>query len=360
MSHFLIMAGGTAGHINPALAVATELRQRNHQVTWLGSLGGMEQELVAREGLTIELLPIKGLRGKGLLELVKAPIRLISSVFLARKVIKRHSIDACVGFGGFASGPGGIASVLSKRPLLIHEQNAIAGLTNRVLAKFAQIVCEAFANSFKPMSKLKTTGNPLRSAIQPVAAKQNNGNTIKILVVGGSRGALVLNQSFPRLFAPLLNQKKVNVWHQTGKQNSDAVKQSYKTLCADVNESALKVDEYIFNMHEAYQWADLVVCRAGALTVSEIMTVKVPAVFVPYPYAVDDHQTANAMVLVNKQCAEVIDQKEIDSVPSVVSKFLQEPNKLKTMKENFNQFESHNSTQMVADLCEQLLKGASQ
>lgn len=314
------MAGGTGGHVFPALAVADELRARGVEVMWLGTRRGLESDVVPRAGIDISYINISGLRGKGWLDLFYAPGKLLYALIQAIQVIRRVKPAAVLGMGGFVTGPGGIGAWLLRKPLLIHEQNAIAGLTNRLLAPFAARVMEAFPRT---LPKALHTGNPVRKSIaglnpglkngttktQPSAAAINNTEALKLLVVGGSLGAKALNEVVPAALALMDESQRPQVWHQTGKKLFDETQALY-----DVANLQARVAPFIDDMGEAYQWADLIVCRAGAMTVAEIAIAGLASVLVPYPYAVDDHQTANARYLSEAGAAILIQQTEL-SVP---------------------------------------------
>lgn len=296
--HVMVMAGGTGGHVFPGLAVASALQRHGCRVSWLGSTRGLETTLVPEAGLDLFTLPVTGLRGKGLLSRLLAPWRLGISLWSALALMLRLRPDVVVGFGGFASGPGGLMASALGRPLLVHEQNAVAGLTNRWLARIADQVFAAFPDSFPESVGCRTIGNPIRSeiaAIPPPAARWN-GRTgpLRLLVLGGSLGALKLNEVVPAALGALAPDARPVVRHQAGERTLGAAQEAYRAAGVDAGITA-----FIPDMAAAYAWADLVICRAGALTVSEVAAAGLAAVFVPYPHAVDDHQTANARLLVN-------------------------------------------------------------
>jgi UDP-N-acetylglucosamine--N-acetylmuramyl-(pentapeptide) pyrophosphoryl-undecaprenol N-acetylglucosamine transferase len=306
----LIMAGGTGGHVFPALALARLLREKSLDVIWLGTQRGLEARIVPAEGIPIEWLSVGGLRGKGVLALLAAPFRLATALTQALRVMWRHRPLIVVGLGGFVTGPGGVAAWLTGRPLVIHEQNAIAGFTNRCLAHIAREVLEAFPNSFGRGVKARAIGNPVRhdiSAVPPPAGRfaPRNG-AVRILVIGGSQGAARLNAVVPFALARLAGSITFDVRHQAGERWIDAGRQSYANarVRADVR-------PFIEDMAEAYGWADLVICRSGALTVSELAAVGVGAILVPFPAAVDDHQTHNAQYLVREGAAVLIPDREL-------------------------------------------------
>lgn len=321
---FLIMAGGTGGHVFPALATARMLQEKGLNVHWLGSANGMEVDLVSTAGLPISCISISGLRGKGKLALLIAPFKLIKALSQALLVIRAVKPDGVLGMGGFVTGPGGLAARLMGKPLLIHEQNAVAGMTNKLLSKFATVVMEAFPGSFPVGVKTVVTGNPVRKDICDLPAKKNiqdESRRLRVLVVGGSLGAVAINQVVPEAIKLLDKDAKLEVTHQAGKRNFDATLANYKAAGVDA-----KVVPFISDMKSAYEWADIVICRAGALTISELCMAGVGAILIPYPHAVDDHQTKNAGFMVESGAAELMPQQEFTA--SALNK------KLKEMIEN--------------------------
>lgn len=306
----LIMAGGTGGHVMPALAVAEQLRTQGAEVSWLGTRRGLESRLVPRAGFPIDYISIGGLRGKGWMGWLLAPFRLTLALVQAGGVLARRRPAVVLGMGGFVTGPGGVMSWLLRRPLLVHEQNAIAGLTNRLLAPLACRVMVAF-----PATRLGRdaciTGNPLRTGITALEAPQTRytcrSGRLRVLVVGGSLGARALNTVMPAALATLPDGVRPEVWHQAGNRLLEEARAGYTRVGLDA-----RVEPFIDDMAAAYAWADLVVCRAGALTVSELAGVGVAALLVPYPYAVDDHQSANARYLSEAGAAFLIPQRDLD------------------------------------------------
>lgn len=302
----MIAAGGTGGHIFPAIAVADLLREQGWRIVWLGSFGGMEERLVPMQNIELHLLPVTGLRGKSVLTLLLAPWRIVKSVWLARRLIKNAQVDVVLGMGGFASGPGGIAAKLSGVPLLLHEQNAIAGMTNRYLAKLANKVMAAFPEAFPANVEVDVVGNPVRKAIS-ASAPNPARESLRVLVVGGSRGAAALNETMPEVIAAL-RSALVEVWHQTGKGHLEKTQNLYLRQLDIEQIKRVQISEFIDDMASAYAWADVVVCRAGALTVSELAMAGKPAIFVPYPHAVDDHQYHNARYLADRDASWIVRQ----------------------------------------------------
>ena len=291
----LIMAGGTGGHVFPALALARELRARSWQIVWLGTRRGLEARLVPAEQIPMEWLSVGGLRGKGALVWLMAPLRLVRALMQALAVIRRQRPALVVGLGGFAAGPGGVAAWLLRKPLLIHEQNAVAGFTNRCLARVARRVLAGFPGSFAPRVRAQVVGNPVRREIvelpPPAQRFALREGAIRVLVLGGSQGAARLNAIVPFALARV-QSLGFEVRHQTGERWLHSAQRHY----AQAGVSA-RLHSFIEEMAEAYGWADLVICRSGALTISELAAAGVGAVLVPFPAATDDHQTRNAAVL---------------------------------------------------------------
>ena len=304
----LILAGGTGGHIFPGLAVAQALQSRDVPVLWLGAAGGMETRLVPQAGVRIETIAIGGLRGKGALTLLKAPFVLLRACLQALSVLRRAKPRAVLSFGGYAAGPGGLCAWLLRRPLLVHEQNRAPGLTNRVLARLARRVLCGFPGSF-PGRDTADVGNPVRPAIAavPPPAERFAGRSgpVRLLVLGGSQGAYALNTALPALLARLPAGQRPSVRHQCGERHADASRRVYGQAGV-----AASVEPFIADMAEAYAWADLVVCRAGALTVAELCAAGVGSLLVPFPQAVDDHQTRNAEYLVERGAARLLPEGE--------------------------------------------------
>lgn len=303
----LIMAGGTGGHVYPALAVANALREQSRNVVWLGTRRGIEARVVPPTGIPVEWVSVQGLRGKGRLALLLAPIELARALWQSLCIVKRYRPAVVLGMGGFVSGPGGLAAWLLRKPLIIHEQNAVSGFTNRLLARLARVVLQAFPGSFSARVNAQTVGNPVRADIAAIAAPavrlKGRKGPVRLLVLGGSQGALALNRIVPAALALLTAEERPQVRHQAGSRTVEIARETYRGAGVEA-----QVDEFINDMAAAYSWADLIICRAGALTVAEISAVGLPAIFVPFPSAVDDHQTANAQGLVNVDAAIVIQE----------------------------------------------------
>ena len=306
----LIMAGGTGGHVFPALAVATELRDRGVPVVWLGTKNGLEAKVVPDAGFPIQWINIGGLRGKSGMTYLLAPVALVRACVQAFFIIRAIKPCAVLGMGGFVSGPGGLMAWLVRKPLLIHEQNAVAGLTNRMLSKIAKHVFVAFPGTLA--KKEIQVGNPVRKEIIDLQAPEirlaNKTGALKLLVIGGSLGAVRLNEVLPEAISKIAPEDRPVIIHQTGIKNIDQARACYDKFNVDA-----KVEAFIDDMAQAYSWADLVVCRAGAMTIFELAATGVASILVPFPYAVDDHQSANGQYLVDAGAAILIQQKEMNS-----------------------------------------------
>jgi len=346
----MIMAGGTGGHLFPALAVADYLRKRGVEVRWLGACGGMESRLVPKHDFAIDYISIGGLRGKGLLGWLLAPYKINLAIFQALLLMFKFKPDAVLGMGGFVTGPGGVAAFLLGKPLIIHEQNAIAGLTNRLLSKIADHVLQAFPDALK-VKGVETVGNPIRDSICQVEPSNEDG-PIRLLVVGGSLGAMALNEIIPQAIARLEPVSRPVVWHQCGERHLDAAKVAYDNAGVEA-----RVVPFINDMAEAYRWSDLIICRAGALTVSELAAAGVASILIPFPYAVDDHQTANGQFLVSAGGAEMVQQSElsVERLGSMLANYCIDPEAgrevLKQMSKSAKTLAKPESTAEVATIC---------
>ena len=348
----MILAGGTGGHVFPGLAVANELRQRSKSVVWMGTRAGLEARLVPEAGIEMEWISVSGIRGRGPLAWVIAPFRILLAVAQAIVALRRRRPDAVLGLGGFVSGPGGIAAWLTRRPLLIHEQNAVAGTTNRILARFAKKKFGAFSDSFPVGVDVELVGNPVRESIlalplpsERFAAREDA--VLRVLVLGGSQGARVLNERVPEALRLLPDEAQVEIWHQAGR-GLDVAREAYAG-----SDRKVRIDAFIDDMAAAYAWADLVICRAGALTVSELAAAGVGAVLIPFPYAIDDHQLKNASRFAAAGAGIVIAEKELDAERLVgeISRFLDDRRSLAQLADNAREQAQPRATERLADAC---------
>ncbi|MEK6805916.1 MAG: undecaprenyldiphospho-muramoylpentapeptide beta-N-acetylglucosaminyltransferase [Pseudomonadota bacterium] len=326
----LICAGGTGGHVFPALAVAHELRIRGHEVVWMGAPDSFESRTVPKHGIAIEFVRVSGLRGKGLLKLLMAPLLLLRALVDAVRVLRRQNPDIVLGMGGFAAGPGGLAAWLLLKPLVIHEQNAVAGFTNRCLSLLARQVLQAFPGTFSARSGV-TVGNPVREAVAllPAPAERLRGRDgpMRVLVIGGSQGSKALNQRMPEALRLMPENRRPQVRHQAGR-TLEVAQQAY----AQAGVSA-EVSAFIDDMATAYAWADLVVCRAGASTIAELAAAGCASLLVPFPAAVDDHQTRNGEYLVHAGAAVLIQERDLSAarLAQALEELLASREKLLTM-----------------------------
>ena len=346
----LIMAGGTGGHIFPGLAVAEELRARGWRVHWLGAPGSMESRIVPQHGFPLELIDFSGVRGKGLVTLALLPLRLLRAFWQALQVVRRVQPDVVVGLGGYITFPGGMMGVLCGKPLVLHEQNSVAGMANKVLAGVADRVFTAFPDVLK---KAQWVGNPLRSAFTRQAAPSERfaGRTgpLRLLVAGGSLGAQALNDIVPRALALIPAADRPLVTHQSGATQIDALRANYQAAGVQA-----ELTPFIDDTASAFAAADIIVCRAGASTVTEIAAVGAAAVFVPFPFAVDDHQTTNARFLVNAGGGWLVQQSDL--TPEGLAKMLlnSERTVLVDIAEKAKNMRKINATREVVAACEEL------
>ena len=308
MSTLMIMAGGTGGHVYPAMAVADHLKAEGWHIVWLATEGGMENRLIAGKGYDVAMMRMRGVRGKGLLRKLMAPIQVLQACMQSLSAFRRYRPDVVLGMGGFAAFPGGLTAWLLRRPLVIHEQNSIAGLTNRALAHFARRVLAAFPSAFGDRAML--VGNPVRADIAALPAPEvrlaGRSGPLRLLVVGGSLGAQALNEMVPQALAMLPAEARPQVIHQAGEKHIDTLRENYAKAGVSADLRA-----FIADMAQTYAWADLVICRAGALTVAELSAAGVASVLVPFPHAVDDHQTHNARYLSDNGASVLLPQHEM-------------------------------------------------
>ncbi|RRJ85344.1 undecaprenyldiphospho-muramoylpentapeptide beta-N-acetylglucosaminyltransferase [Aestuariirhabdus litorea] len=343
----LIAAGGTGGHIFPAMAVANELMQRGVDVRWLGTPGSMEARLVPQQGLEIDLVQMKGVRGKGVLQLLKAPFMVARALWQALALLRRFQPDCVLGMGGYVTAPAGMAAKLLGIPLVIHEQNAVAGMSNRLLSKISSRTLEAFEGTFTGLNNRICTGNPVR---QDIASLEHLPleESLRVLVVGGSLGALAINQVMPEALKLVEPGCKIKVWHQTGQRDCERSMASYRD-----NHLEARVEPFIEDMAAAYSWADLVICRAGALTIAELACAQLPSILVPFPFAVDDHQTANARHLSDRGAAVLLPQNEMtkERVAALLTDFASHREQLKRMAAAASTAARVDATRIVTHQC---------
>jgi len=348
VARVMILAGGTGGHIFPALAVAEELRFRGCELCWMGTPSGMEAGLVPKAGIPIEWLAVSGFRGKGWRAKLLAPFKLLLACWQAGRILRRFKPDVVLGMGGFVAGPGGVMAKLFGIPLVIHEQNRIPGTTNRLLVKWARKTLEAFPDSFPAGRGAVCVGNPLRRSIVDAmaGAKPKAQDIPKLLVVGGSLGAKALNEIVPQAVA--LAGGKIKVRHQTG----EAMRAETEALYARLGVEA-EVVAFIQDMAGAYRWADLAVCRAGAMTLSELASAALPAILVPFPYAIDDHQTANARFFSQADAAKLLPQAQLtpEYLAEALKSLIHDPVQIAEMSRNAHGLAKLDAARKVADVC---------
>jgi UDP-N-acetylglucosamine--N-acetylmuramyl-(pentapeptide) pyrophosphoryl-undecaprenol N-acetylglucosamine transferase len=305
----MIMAGGTGGHIFPGLAVAEQLSARGWNIVWLGAKAGMEATLVAPKGYTMAWISMTGVRGKGLLRIALLPLQLLVAFWQSARWMLVHRPDVVLGMGGYVSFPGGMMAAFTNRPLAIHEQNSVAGLANRVLAKIADRVLTGFPSPFGPSTAVNWTGNPVRSEIaaiaEPATRYRARSGVLRLTVIGGSLGAQALNETVPQALALMPAAERPHVTHQSGARHLEIVEANYER--AGVSATLVP---FIVDMAAQYADADLVICRAGASTIAELAAAGVASVLVPFPHAVDDHQTHNARFLSERGAAVLVPQQE--------------------------------------------------
>ena len=359
MSRVLIMAGGTGGHVFPGLAVANIIKQRGIAVFWMGTEQGIEAKMVPEAGYPLTIIKVRGLRGNGLLGWLLAPFKLMIAVFEAFIAIRQIKPNVVLGLGGFASGPGGLAAWLLRKPIVIHEQNAIPGLTNRLLYPFAKRILTGFANSFDNKRHTQWVGNPVRPDIADIAPPEkrfsdHSKTTSHLLVLGGSLGARSLNRILPEALALMDKKQRPIVRHQCGYKHYQDCKQAYDSVDVQAD-----IVPFIDDMKAAYEWADLVVCRAGALTIAELAAVGVGAILVPYPYAVDDHQTHNAQSLVKVGAAYIINERDLSArlLADKISQVTDHQASLLDMAKAGRHLAKIEAATVIADICIEVAHG---
>ncbi len=352
MTTVMILAGGTGGHVYPALAVARKLRDQGVVVVWVGTRRGLEARVVPAAGFEMEWITIRGIRHKGYTSWLLMPLRLAVAMFQSWRIMRRLRPDAVLAMGGFVAAPGGLVARLLRRPLLIHEQNAIAGLTNRWLAYIADTVMCGFPEAFGTLPGARHVGNPVRDEILALPAPTERlgarQGPLRILVVGGSQGAHVFNTVMPEAMARVAHQLSPQVWHQAGRNGRESTERAYRASMVEA-----RVTAFIDDMAQAYAWADLLICRAGAMTIAEIAAAGIAAILVPYPHAVDDHQTANARFLNDRDAAVLVPQSEFDAarVAELLAGFAANRELLQKMAINARTCAVPDATEAVARLC---------
>lgn len=353
------MAAGTGGHVFPALSIAQKLQEQNVRTEWMGTHQGMENRLLEGTGIRIHAVSAKGLKGKGILRLLFAPIMLVQALIQSMRVLSRVNPDCVLGMGGFVSGPGGLAARLTGRKLVIHEQNAVPGLTNKLLAKIANQVFEAFPDTFSKSAKVIHTGNPLRKEIAGLAGRtrslEDASRPLQILVLGGSQGALAINEVVPEMLANWSKENRPLVRHQTGDRTFETTQAIYEDKGLDTSER-IQVVPFISDMAEAYMWADLVICRSGASTVSEIAAVGLPSILVPYPHHSDQQQTHNANWLVRAGAALLLEQNTLTAaaLSTLVMDLNENRGKLQQMSDRASSIAICDADEIIARRCMEL------
>lgn len=356
-SHLMVMAGGTGGHVFPALAVAKEMQAEGAQITWLGTRRGIESRVIPENDIAIEWVSVEGLRGNGMFGWLLAPFTLLRALWQSMSAIRRTQPDCILGMGGFVAGPGGVAARILRKPLVVHEQNAVAGLTNRYLAKIASRVLTGFPNVAGLNQAAKWVGNPVRKSIRPNAVEHSG---INILVIGGSQGAHSFNEKLPALFAQLnlaeQGSEPISLWHQTGRDRAEKVTQAYQASAVSAD-----VSEFIEDMTAAYQWADLLICRAGAMTIAECCAAGLPSLLIPYPFSAGDHQLKNAEALVNIGAAKLLSNEQLDEpiMLTTLTALLADKAALRAMGSKAHSLHKPDALQQVAGVCRDLMHGGS-
>ncbi len=351
-SRVMVMAGGTGGHVFPALAVADWLQQQGCDIFWLGTPKGMEARLVPARGYRLETIDVQGVRGTGWKRRLAAPFVIARALWQALSVLRRNRPGLVLGMGGFVTGPGGVVARLLRIPLIIQEQNAIPGFTNRILCRISSRVFEAFPGSFTRSVKAEASGNPVRAEIaalpEPETRFASHGGRLRLLVLGGSLGAQALNRIVPAALARLTPELRPEVKHQAGEKTIQDAEDAYQQNCIEA-----KIIPFFEDMAAAYGWADLVICRAGALTVSELAAVGLGAVLVPFPHAVDDHQTRNAGFLVEAGAAVLVPQNALNAVSlgEQLQVLLENPQRLLAMAKAARKLARPEAAEVVGRAC---------
>ena len=355
MKKIVVMAGGTGGHIFPGLSIAKELRDNyGYEVLWIGAKGYMEENIVPKHDIPLKLISIHGLRNKGVLRKFLAPFKILKAILDVSKILKEFNPNVVLGLGGFVSGPGGISAKLLGIPLVLHEQNATAGLTNRLLSKIANKVLLGFPGAIKSGVYV---GNPIRKEIVQIHNElpKKFNEKVRISVVGGSLGAQALNKIVPHAFSLLEKEcSNIEILHQTGRNNSETVIKEYQSLGV----KNFEVSDFIYDMDSLYRTTDIIICRAGAGMVAEVSAAGIPAIFVPLPTAVDDHQTKNALTLSEKNAAICIKQSELDSqkLAKQILELINDKQKLAIYSENAARLSKINAAIDSAKICDEVAK----
>lgn len=352
----MIMAGGTGGHVFPGLAVAQALRARDRSVVWLGTERGIEARVVPSQGIDIEWITIAGVRGRGVAAYLSAPFRIVGAVAQALGALKRRKPSAVLGMGGFVSGPGGVAAWLARKPLILHEQNSVAGTTNRLLAPLAARVFASFPDSFPAWARAEVVGNPVRASIAPTDVPRERlaargAERRRLFVIGGSQGARALNRTLPAALAALRPEQRPAVWHQAGRLEIEQTRIAYASAGVEA-----RVDAFIDDVSAAFRWADLVVARAGASTLAELAIVGVGAILVPLPTAIDDHQTMNARHFTAKGAGLVIAERDLkpESLAQALASCLGDLGRLIAMAEAARREALPDAADRIARVCVEL------
>jgi UDP-N-acetylglucosamine--N-acetylmuramyl-(pentapeptide) pyrophosphoryl-undecaprenol N-acetylglucosamine transferase len=357
MGTVLILAGGTGGHVYPALAVALELQQRGFHIRWLGTERGLESRVVVAAGLALDFIQVRGLRGKGMLARLQGALVLLWAAVQSLVAVASIRPVCVLGMGGYVSGPAGMAAWLLRRPLVIHEQNSVAGTTNRLLSKFASRILAAYPTAFGERAEL--VGNPVRSELlaagEATHYDYDGERPLRLFVVGGSLGALAINEVVPDALAMMAHTTTLIVKHQTGVDHADTVTASHSRL----GNAHVEVLPYVEDMAAIYKWADLVLCRAGALTVAELSIMSRPSILVPLPDAIDNHQFHNAQWLADCGGALLMPQSEL--TPQLLSECLTDllarPQQLAEMAIAARVAAFPLATQRVAEVCQEVRLG---
>jgi len=352
----LIMAGGTGGHVFPAMAIAKCLQQEGVIVEWLGTKRGLESTLVPSAGIPLHYISVTSWRREGFIKRLLGPFFLLAALYQSLQILRQFKPNLVLGMGGFASGPGGIAAWMLGIPLIVHEQNAVAGVTNRILAHFAKRVLAGFPQGFPKTVKAIWTGNPVRQELSQVIAPklrfQDRSGPIRLLIVGGSQGATALNQLCPKALELIPEARRPEVWHQAGGANQQPTLDLYATAGVKA-----RVEPFIEEMGKAYAWADIVLCRAGALTVAELAAVGVGSILVPFPFAVDDHQTHNGRFLEEVGAAKLIQQKTLDptKLAEIIIGLSEDRQALLKMAEAAREVAKPRASEQVLEHCKEVI-----